>query len=132
MYQPWLVEDDECELCDEPALPYDKNADYGFCAEHSLQMITGTGIGDLIIDADLQRIMEVNRLHEGDLPVHTVCSCWGCPDKALPRMKHLLDSPDVLRSVTNLCTLCAMGLFGPDPLLSRRDWQDILANFTCD
>lgn len=123
--QPNFAEYDECELCGELAVPYDTCSDYGFCPEHALQMYTGTGLADLIIDAERQRAIEIVLITRGRVLDTGSCSIWRCRNWAAPRMKHLLDSPDVMMTVSNLCSEHAMELAtGQSELLTMLQWAD--------
>jgi hypothetical protein len=127
MHLPTLIEGDDCELCDEPAIPYDDCDDYGFCAEHAMQMWTAVALPDYIIDAEHEQRCESAKTRRGLVIDNDECAAGWCLNRGTPRLKRLLSSPDMLVYVSTLCPEHAMAMLGNhQELLTVGAWMSEL------
>lgn len=124
---PDLIDDEQCELCDDIAMPFDEKTEYPWCPQHAMQMWCGLGTEDYEINADTERYWETRKISD-QIPIQdTLCInslyedfCW---NEATPRLKkNRMDAPDITRACANLCTEHAHKHFGVDGFLTMEDW----------
>lgn len=128
----WLTEpdwetEDACELCDEPAMPYDANTDFPWCPEHAMQMWSGCGSEDFEIHPESEHEWEHRRAERKMLHGEDLCHAWTsmCCERGTPRVKKdELDSPDILHLSTVLCAHHAQERFtGFEQFITREEWM---------
>lgn len=83
---PRIVEDDECDLCLERALPYDTDTDLPYCPRHKAEMYADVSLEDFTLIRPRRMLqMELNRLTR-PLGEETECSIGGpCPQPGVSR-----------------------------------------------
>jgi hypothetical protein len=125
---PSIVDDDECELCDDLAMPYEALTEYPWCPMHAMQMWCGLGMEDYAIDALKEAWWETKRA-DNKIPrtYDTLCtdSYYGdiCLEEATPRLKkRLMDAPEITKACANLCIEHAHKHFGVDDFLDMETW----------
>lgn len=123
-----IVENAVCELCDEPAIPYDADMDYPFCPSHAIQMVTGVGMDDMEISAEGQLMIIQYRIERQLLTVSDRCAFTGCEDRnVLIMLKHLYAFP-VLSLTAAMCARHAIfTVTDYTSLLTVKDWTSDLA-----
>jgi hypothetical protein len=114
---PRIIEDGECELCAERALPYDDETDLPYCARHAAEMFAGVALEDFTVRPRRAVQMELNRLTR---PLLNATGCTADESCAQDGMSRL--SPGDFASVTfDTCVECAAELW-TSPYLPDREW----------
>lgn len=110
-----VVEDGECEICDEPAVPFDDYTDLPYCAQHQLEYWTNAALEDFT-DADMQaRIRhEVHRLTTRSFR-DTICEECEPAD-------FILTPPGATFPTIRACIHCASKMWMNAYLLEYEEW----------
>ena len=120
--EPRIIEDDECELCLEPALPYDDASDLPYCAQHKAEMYSNVALEDFTHPRpDITVKMELDKLTRPLLD-QGCKNCQGsdCAGAVQPVMSRL--SPYDWMSLTmDTCVECAQE-YWTEPYLPDGDW----------
>ena len=116
-----IVDDDWCELCDEPALPYEDTIDYPLCAGHKIELETGWAWGDFEIDIRYLIIKIFKAVHRGDFQDLKRCAFPGC--RKVGHSRHNKDVYLQNRSVVSFCTRHAAHVYIPTTLLDVEIWM---------
>lgn len=117
-----MIEDDECDVCTEQALPYDDATDLPYCAKHKQEMYTNVALEDFLQPKPevLVRI-EVDKLSR-QLGDRTVCTGSGCLHDGMSRL-----SPYDYMSITmDVCVHCAQD-YWTAPYMPDEEWLTDLA-----
>jgi hypothetical protein len=113
---PRIIEDDECDLCEERALPYDDDTDLPYCPRHKAEMYADVTLEDFQVKLRTGVKIELNRLTRR-LEDETSCNTSGCPRCGMSRL-----SPYYYMSATfDTCVECATELW-TDSYLPDADW----------
>ena len=120
--EPRIIEDDECDVCTEQALPYDDSTDLPYCPKHKSEMYTNVALDDFLHPAP--RVMldaELNKLTR-HLQDRTICTGSGCLEHGMSRL-----SPYDYMSVTmDTCVTCAQE-YWTAPYMPDGEWLQDLA-----
>jgi hypothetical protein len=113
---PRIIEDDECDLCDERALPYDEATDDPYCPRHKAEMYADVALDDFTLVRPRTLVTgELNRLTR-PLQDHVACT-QPCPRDGMSRL-----SPAWYTSATfDTCIECALE-FWTDAYLPDAEW----------
>lgn len=115
---PRIIEDDECDLCLERALPYDDDTDLPYCPRHKAEMYADVALEDFTLTRPRQMLqMELDRLTR---PLADACECKSggpCDQHGMSRL-----SPYEFMSVTfDACVEHAAELWTA-PYLPDGEW----------
>ncbi len=115
--EPLIIEDDECELCLERALPYDDATDLPYCAQHKTEMYTNVSLGDFTPPRpDIEIQIELSKLTRPVMD-ETPCQGYACGHRGTSRL-----SPYDWMSITmDACVECAQE-YWTEPYLPDEDW----------
>jgi hypothetical protein len=124
---PRIIEDDECDVCPEPALPYDDFTDLPYCAKHKQEMYTNIALEDfthpaprVLLQIELDKL--TRRLSDDAASQATICSGSGCLNHGMSRL-----SPYDYMSVTmDTCVGCAQE-YWTAPYMPDEEWLQDLA-----
>jgi hypothetical protein len=124
---PRIIEDDECDVCPEPALPYDDFTDLPYCAKHKQEMYTNIALEDFthpaprtLLDIELNKLTRL--LTDDAASQATICSGSGCLNHGMSRL-----SPYDYMSVTmDTCVGCAQE-YWTAPYMPDEEWLQDLA-----
>jgi hypothetical protein len=96
---PRIIENDECDLCLERALPYDDDTDLPYCAQHKAEMYADIALEDYLVPRPHAYVkIEIDRLTR-PLKDEVACS-QSCPQDGMSRL-----SPGFYMSATfDVCT----------------------------
>jgi hypothetical protein len=116
---PRIIEDDECDLCLERALPYDDDTDLPYCPRHKAEMYADVALEDFTLTRPRQMVeMEMSRLTR--MLRDQGAECGSAPACVSPAMARL--SPYEYMSVTfDACVEHAAELWTA-PYLPDGEW----------
>lgn len=114
---PRIIEDDECDLCYERALPYDDATDLPYCPRHKAEVFADISLEDFVLARPRSMMKgEISRLTR---PLHDQAACCGadCTRDGMARL-----SPAYYISATfDTCVHCAQEFWG-DTYLPDEEW----------
>jgi hypothetical protein len=113
---PRIIEDDECDLCDERAVPYDDDTDLPYCPQHKAEVFADVSLEDFTLVRPRSQVTgELSRLTR-PLVDETMCT-QGCGRDGMSRL-----SPAYFMSATfDTCTDCAFEVW-TDAYLPDSEW----------
>lgn len=113
---PRIIEDDECDLCCEQALPYDDDTDLPYCARHKAEVFADVSLEDYTLVRP--RLMVKGELARLTRPLVDQTACaTPCPRDGMSRL-----SPGYYISATfDVCTNCAFE-YWTDAYLPDQEW----------
>jgi hypothetical protein len=122
MFEPRIIEDDECDVCPEPALPYDDNSDLPYCAKHKHEMFTNVALEDFTwppprrtVEAELNNF--TRRLTDDATSAAPLCSGSGCLNHGMSRLSPY----DWLNVTMDTCVDCAQE-YWTEPYMPDEEW----------
>lgn len=113
-----IIEDDLCEQCDEPAMPYDSYWDIPYCATHAMEYLADVALEDYT-EASAELADQAMLVHLTFRAVVDSAECCSCPDRGMSR----LAPPEFCFATFNACTRHAGMVWMPHELETRETWE---------
>lgn len=86
IWLPQIIDDHICDDCDDDAMPYEWQTGCSLCPEHQMELWSGIGFEDYLIDAEDERLWEESSASANEMSDPQRCSYICCKEPAEMRL----------------------------------------------